>query len=69
MSDTVELRDHAREIRFFHIRLAVCAVIVVILFGLLFGRFFYLQVSQSEHYTTLAEARAPPGSRRRRSAW
>lgn len=56
MSDTVELRDHAREIRFFHIRLAVCAVIVVILFGLLFGRFFYLQVSQSEHYTTLAEA-------------
>ena len=56
MNNTVELRDHTREIRLFRIRLAICAVIVIILFGLLFSRFFYLQVSQGEHYTTLAEA-------------
>lgn len=56
MNEIVELRDHTREIRHFHIRLAICAVVVVVLFGLLFSRFFYLQVLQSEHYTTLAEA-------------
>lgn len=56
MNEIVELRDHTQEIRHFHIRLAICAVVVVVLFGLLFSRFFYLQVLQSEHYTTLAEA-------------
>ena len=56
MNDIIELRDHALEIRLFRIRLAICAAIVVALFGLLFSRFFYLQVSQVEHYTTLAEA-------------
>jgi len=56
MNDTVELRDHSREIRHFRIRLVMSAVIVVILFGILIGRFFYLQVMQAEHYTTLAEA-------------
>ncbi|MCC6160841.1 MAG: penicillin-binding protein 2 [Nitrosomonas sp.] len=56
MNDTVELRDHSREIRHFRIRLVMSAVIVVILFGILLGRFFYLQVMQAEHYTTLAEA-------------
>jgi len=55
MSDTVELRDHIREIRYFRIRLIISAIGVVVLFGLLFGRFFYLQVLQAEHYTTLAE--------------
>lgn len=56
MNDTVELRDHIREIRYFRIRLIISAIVVVVLFGLLLGRFFYLQVSQAEHYTTLAEA-------------
>ncbi|MCE7917237.1 MAG: penicillin-binding protein 2 [Nitrosomonas sp. PRO5] len=44
------------QIRHFRIRLVMSAVIVVILFGILLGRFFYLQVMQAEHYTTLAEA-------------
>lgn len=56
MNDTVELRDHIREIRYFRIRLIISAIVVVVLFGLLLGRFFYQQVSQAEHYTTLAEA-------------
>ncbi|MCC6916518.1 penicillin-binding protein 2 [Nitrosomonas sp.] len=56
MNEIVELRDHTQEIRSFRIRLAICAVVVVVLFVLLFSRFFYLQVLQSEHYTTLAEA-------------
>lgn len=56
MNKAVELRDHIREIRNFRIRLIISAIGVVILFGLLFSRFFYLQVVQVEHYTTLAEA-------------
>lgn len=56
MSDTVELRDHSREIRYFYIRLTISAIGVVLLFGLLLGRFVYLQVLQGDHYTTLAEA-------------
>ena len=56
MSYTVELRDHIREIHYFRIRLIISAIGVVILFGLLIGRFFYLQVIQEAHYTTLAEA-------------
>lgn len=56
MNDTVELRDHIREIRYFRIRLIISVIVVVVLFGLLLGRFFYLQVLQAEHYTTLAEA-------------
>ena len=56
MSGTVELRNHRRELRYFQFRLAVSAGFVLLLFGLLFTRFFYLQVSQREHYHTLAEA-------------
>jgi penicillin-binding protein 2 len=56
MNDTVELRDHSNELRHFHIRLTICAISVLLLFGLLFSRFVYLQVLRGEHYTTLAEA-------------
>lgn len=56
MSDIVEIRDHIQEVRHFRIRLIICAISIVLLFGMLFGRFVYLQVLQSEHYTTLAEA-------------
>ena len=56
MSRTVELRNHGRELRHFQLRLAISAGFVLLLFGLLFARFFYLQVSQREHYHTLAEA-------------
>ncbi len=56
MNYGVELRNHLRELRHFHIRLAISAGFVVLLFCLLLTRFFYLQVLRGEHYTTLAEA-------------
>ena len=56
MSRTVELRNHPRELQNFQLRLAISAGFVLLLFLLLFARFFYLQVSQREHYHTLAEA-------------
>lgn len=56
MKRTVELRNHGRELRYFQLRLAISAGFVLLLFCLLFARFFYLQVSQGEHYHTLAEA-------------
>ena len=56
MKHKVELRNHAVELRKFRIRLAVSGGFVLILFLLLYTRFYYLQVSQQEHYHTLAEA-------------
>lgn len=56
MNRTVELRNYGRELRHFQLRLAISAGFVLLLFGLLFFRFFYLQVTQREHYHTLAEA-------------
>jgi len=56
MSHIVELRNYGRELRHFQLRLAISAGFILLLFGLLFVRFFYLQVSQREHYHTLAEA-------------
>ncbi len=56
MSPRVELRNHPRELQRFQLRLAISAGFVLLLFLILFARFFYLQVSQREHYHTLAEA-------------
>ncbi|SFN66139.1 penicillin-binding protein 2 [Nitrosospira briensis] len=56
MNRRVELRNHLREQHNFRFRLAISAGFVLLLFLLLFARFFYLQVSQREHYHTLAEA-------------
>jgi penicillin-binding protein 2 len=56
MNRRVELRNHLRELHDFRLRLAIGAGFVLLLFLLLFARFFYLQVSQREHYHTLAEA-------------
>lgn len=56
MKQGIELRNHLRELRHFHIRLAIGAGFVVLLFCILLGRFFYLQIIRGEHYTTLAEA-------------
>ncbi len=50
-----ELRNLEREVFLFKRRLAVAAVLIVVAFGGLFARFFYLQVVQHEHYQTLAE--------------
>lgn len=56
MSRAIELRNHPLELHRFRVRLAIISGLVLLLFLLLFARFFYLQVSQGEHYHTLAEA-------------
>ncbi|MGH8762464.1 MAG: penicillin-binding protein 2 [Nitrosospira sp.] len=56
MNRIVELRNHTLELYRFRLRLAIGGGFVLLLFLLLFARFFYLQVSQGEHYHTLAEA-------------
>lgn len=56
MNRRVELRDHERELHHFRIRLSMGAGFVLLLFGVLLARFYYLQVLQHEHYHTLAEA-------------
>lgn len=52
----VELRNHPVELQKFRFRLAISTCFVLILFLILYVRFYYLQVSQQEHYHTLAEA-------------
>lgn len=56
MNRRIELRNYLRDLHQFRLRLAISAGLVLLLFALLFGRFFYLQVVQREHYHTLAEA-------------
>ena len=51
-----ELRNPERELAYFHRRLAVAAALILLAFGGLFGRFFYLEVVRHEHYQTLAES-------------
>ena len=55
MNGDVELKNHQRELYYFKLRLAIAAGMVLLLFFLLFMRFYYLQVLQHEHYSTLAE--------------
>ncbi|MCG6877057.1 MAG: penicillin-binding protein 2 [Betaproteobacteria bacterium] len=50
-----EYRDPEREVRRFHLRLAAAGALVLIAFGVLFGRFIYLQVIQHSYYHTKAE--------------
>lgn len=52
----IELRNHPLELHRFRVRLAIISGFILLLFLLLFARVFYLQVSKSEHYHTLAEA-------------
>lgn len=52
----IEIRDSERELDRFRQRLAILGIFVLSMFGLLFLRFFYLQVIQHGHYSTLAEA-------------
>jgi len=56
MNRAIELRNHPLELHRFRVRLAIISGLVLLLFLLLFARFYYLQVSQGEHYHTLAEA-------------
>ncbi len=52
----VEFRNSQLEIYHFRLRLAILAGFVLVMFFLLFVRFFYLQVVMHAHYDTLAEA-------------
>lgn len=52
----VEFRNSQLEIYHFRWRLAAASGFVLLMFALLFIRFFYLQVVRHEHYHTLAEA-------------
>jgi len=56
MNRAIELRNHPLELHHFRVRLAIISGLVLLLFLLLFARFYYLQVSQGDHYLTLAEA-------------
>jgi len=55
MKSTSELKNYQREQYYFRIRLGVAAVIVLVCFGLLVSRFFFLQVMRYDYYQTLAE--------------
>ncbi|MFO0440998.1 MAG: penicillin-binding protein 2 [Betaproteobacteria bacterium] len=52
----IEIRDSERELQRYRSRLALLGIFVMLLFGILFLRFFYLQVVQHGHYSTIAEA-------------
>ncbi len=52
----VELRNTPLELHRFRLRLAIATGFVLVMFSVLFARFFYLQVTMHAHYDTLAEA-------------
>ena len=52
---TAELRNHERELHQFHLRIGIAGVAVLIAFGLLAARFFFLQVVQHDTYQAKAE--------------
>ena len=53
---STELRNYDQELFWFQRRLSLAAVLVVLGFLALLGRFVYLQVVQNKHFATLAEA-------------
>ncbi|MCC7549749.1 MAG: penicillin-binding protein 2 [Burkholderiales bacterium] len=50
-----ELRDHQKELQNFQLRLGLMATAILIVFGALLLRLFYVQVIQHDYYHTLAE--------------
>ena len=54
-----EVRNSEREVFLFRRRLIVAGGFALLAFAGLFGRFFYLQVVQHEHYRTLASLYDP----------
>ncbi|MCE7878275.1 MAG: penicillin-binding protein 2 [Betaproteobacteria bacterium PRO3] len=50
-----DLRNPENEVHRYRTRLAIAGGAVLVAFGLLVGRFVYLQVAQHEHFRTLAE--------------
>ncbi len=50
-----ELKNYQHEQYYFKLRLGFAALVVLGMFGILASRFFYLQITQYNHYQTLAE--------------
>jgi penicillin-binding protein 2 len=50
-----ELKNIRRELHYFQLRLAVAGAVVLLGFGVLFARFFYLQIIEHQYYDTRAE--------------
>ena len=56
MRYSTELRNYRNELQNFKIRLVVLGTVVLVGFGLLTARFYFLQVVRHNHYHTLAES-------------
>src|SRR5215510_7774253 len=50
-----ELKNVRRELHYFQLRLGVAGALVLVAFGILFTRFFYLQIIEHKYYDTKAE--------------
>lgn len=55
MKPRSEFKNYQHEQYYFRIRLGVAAIVVLLCFGILASRFFFLQMARYEHYQTLAE--------------
>ena len=55
MKRPTELKNHQKELYYFRWRLGIAAAGAMLLFMVLAGRFFFLQVTQHDHFHTLAE--------------
>ena len=50
-----ELRNSERELQQFQLRIGIAGIAMLVAFGILIGRFFFLQVVQHDHYRSKAE--------------
>ncbi|HWU83131.1 MAG TPA: penicillin-binding protein 2 [Methylophilaceae bacterium] len=50
-----ELKNYRHEQYYFRVRLAIAAIVVLVCFGILASRFFYLQMAKYDYFQTLAE--------------
>ena len=55
MMGTAELRNSERELQQFQLRIGIAGIAMLVAFGILLGRFFFLQVLQHDHYRSKAE--------------
>ena len=55
MRTRAELKNYQHEQYFFRVRLVVAAILVLVCFGILIARLFFLQMVKYDHYQTMAE--------------
>jgi len=55
MRTRAELKNYQHEQHYFRVRLVVAAILVLVCFGILAARLFFLQMVKYEHYQTMAE--------------